>query len=67
MLLDLIKANPTEIDDLDLTQKQKDSLLSGINQMDSFSEIVIKLAKYGINKKLLEIFIKPIMEILLKT
>lgn len=49
--LDMIKANPTEIEDLDLTQKQKDSLLSGINQMDSFSEIVIKLAKYGINKK----------------
>lgn len=50
--LDLIKANPTEIETLDLTQKQKDSLLSGINQMDSFSEIVIKLAKYGINKKI---------------
>ena len=49
--LDLIKSNPTEIDNLDLTQKQKDSLLSGINQMDSFSEIVIKLARYGINKK----------------
>ncbi len=49
--LDLIKSNPTEIDNLDLTQKQKDSLLSGINQMDSFSEIVIKLASYGINKK----------------
>ena len=64
--LDLIKANPTEIDDLDLTQKQKDSLLSGINQMDSFSEIVIKLAKYGINKKTAGIFIRPIMEILLK-
>ena len=37
--LDLIKSNPTEIDNLDLTQ------------MDSFSEIVIKLARYGINKK----------------
>lgn len=49
--LDLIKSNPTEIDNLDLTRKQKDSLLSGINQMDSFSEIVIKLARYGINKK----------------
>ena len=49
--LDLIKSNPTEIDNLDLTQKQKDSLLSGINQMDSFSEMVIKLARYGINKK----------------
>ena len=49
--LDLIKSNPTEIDNLDLTQKQKDSLLSGINQMDSFSEIVIKLSRYGINKK----------------
>lgn len=48
----MIKANPTEIETLDLTQKQKDSLLSGINQMDSFSEIVIKLAKYGINKKI---------------
>ena len=49
--LDLIKSNPTEIENLDLTPKQKNSLLSGINQMDSFSEIVIKLAKYGINKK----------------
>lgn len=48
--LDLLKNNPAKIATLSLTQKQKDSLLSGINQMDSFSEIILKLAQFGIKK-----------------
>ena len=55
--LDLIKANPTEIETLDLTQKQKDSLLSGINQMDSSSWLNMELIK-----KLRVISTRPIME-----
>lgn len=49
--LDVLKENPAKIASLSLTQKQKDSLLSGINSMDSFSEIILKLAQFGINKK----------------
>ncbi|MBD5432583.1 MAG: ATP-dependent RecD-like DNA helicase [Lactobacillus sp.] len=48
--LDALKENPHQIDNLDLTNKQKDSLLSGISQMDSLSEVVLKLAKFGIKK-----------------
>ena len=49
--LDVIKQNPNKISNLSLTSKQKDVLLNGINKMDSFSDIVLKLAKYGIRKK----------------
>uniref|UniRef100_UPI003F569194 SF1B family DNA helicase RecD2 n=1 Tax=Lactobacillus acidophilus TaxID=1579 RepID=UPI003F569194 len=49
--LDILKESPAKIDTLSLTSKQKDSLLSGLNTMDSYSEIVLKLAKYGINKR----------------
>lgn len=49
--LDIIKQNPNEIQKLTLTSKQKDTLLQGINQMDSFSDVILKLAKYGIRKK----------------
>lgn len=49
--LDVLKNNPAKIDTLALTQKQKDSLLSGINSMDSFSEIILKLTQYGVKKK----------------
>lgn len=49
--LEIIKSNPQKISTLSLTAKQKDSLLAGINSMDSYSEIVLKLAKYGINKR----------------
>lgn len=48
--LDVLKNNPAKISTLSLTSKQKDSLLSGINSMDSFSEIVLKLAQYGVKK-----------------
>ena len=48
--LDTLKENPHQIDNLELTDKQRDSLLSGIKQMDSLSEVVLKLAKYGIKK-----------------
>ncbi|MBD5430072.1 ATP-dependent RecD-like DNA helicase [Lactobacillus sp.] len=50
-VLDIIKENPQKISTLSLTKKQKDTLLSGINSMDSYSEIILKLAKYGINKR----------------
>ena len=49
--LDVLKENPAKIDTLSLTKKQKDSLLSGLNSMDSYSEIVLKLAQYGIRKQ----------------
>lgn len=50
-VLAVLKENPAKIDKLALTQKQKDSLLSGLNSMDSFSEIMLKLAQLGINRK----------------
>ena len=50
--LDVLKENPAKIDTLSLSSKQKDSLLSGLNTMDSYSEIVLKLAQFGINKRI---------------
>lgn len=50
--LDILKEKPAKIDTLSLTRKQKDSLLSGLNSMDSYSEIVLKLAQYGINRRI---------------
>lgn len=50
-VLDVLKENPAKIDTLNLTAKQKDSLLSGINTMDSFSEVTLKLAQFGLNRK----------------
>lgn len=50
--LEILKKNPAKIDTLSLTRKQKDSLLSGINSMDSFSEIILKLAQFGIKKQI---------------
>ena len=50
--LDVLKESPAKIDKLSLTRKQKDSLLSGLNAMDSYSEVILKLAKYGINKRI---------------
>lgn len=50
--LDVLKESPAKIDQLPLTSKQKDSLLSGLNAMDSYSEVILKLAKYGINKRI---------------
>ena len=47
-----LKEKPAKIDTLSLTRKQKDSLLSGLNSMDSYSEIVLKLAQYGINRRI---------------
>ena len=48
--LDVLKESPAKIDKLSLTRKQKDSLLAGLNAMDSYSEVILKLAKHGINK-----------------
>ncbi|MDF7638826.1 ATP-dependent RecD-like DNA helicase [Lactobacillus sp. ESL0791] len=50
--LDVLKEKPTKIDTLSLTRKQKNSLLAGINAMDSYSEFVLKLAQLGINKRI---------------
>lgn len=50
--LDVLKESPAKIDKLSLTRKQKDSLLAGLNAMDSYSEVILKLAKYGINKRI---------------
>ncbi|WEV42879.1 ATP-dependent RecD-like DNA helicase [Lactobacillus sp. ESL0684] len=49
--LKVLKEQPAKIATLSLTQKQKDSLLTGVNAMDSYSEIVLKLAQFGLNKK----------------
>ncbi|WEV71537.1 ATP-dependent RecD-like DNA helicase [Lactobacillus sp. ESL0785] len=49
--LTILKEKPAKIATLSLTQKQKDSLLAGINAMDSYSEIVLKLGQFGLNKK----------------
>ncbi len=49
--LTVLKENPAKIDTLSLTQKQKDSLLSGLNSMDNFSELILKLAQFGIKRK----------------
>ncbi|RVU70287.1 MULTISPECIES: ATP-dependent RecD-like DNA helicase [Lactobacillus] len=49
--LAILKENPAKISTLFLTQKQKDSLLSGINSMDSFAEVMLKLGQYGIRRK----------------
>lgn len=50
--LTVLKNNPAQIDDLPLSQKQKNSLLSGLNQMDSFAELVLKFAQMGLNRKI---------------
>lgn len=52
--LDILKENPAKIDTLSISKKQKDSLLSGLNAMDSYSEVVLKLAQYGVNKRVAE-------------
>lgn len=49
--LTVLKDNPAKVATLPLTKKQKDSLIAGVNSMDSYSEIVLKLAQFGLNKK----------------
>lgn len=49
--LTVLKDNPAKASTLPLTKKQKDSLISGVNSMDSYSEVVLKLAQFGLNKK----------------
>ncbi|KRL63489.1 ATP-dependent RecD-like DNA helicase [Lactobacillus psittaci] len=48
--LQVLKEKPNKIAELGLTQKQKDSLLSGLNTMDSYAEINLKLSQYGLRK-----------------
>lgn len=48
--LDILKSNPDKIKTLSLSKKQKDSLLAGVTSMDSYSEVALKLAQYGIRR-----------------
>ncbi len=50
--LTLLRKNPSKIDTLDLTSKQKSSLLSGLSKIDSYSQIILKLTQYGVPSKL---------------
>ncbi|CCI87176.1 ATP-dependent RecD-like DNA helicase [Lactobacillus gigeriorum] len=49
--LKILKNNPAKISELPLNAKQRDSLLSGINKIDSFSETILKLTQLGLRKK----------------
>ena len=49
--LDILKENPTKISTLNLTSKQKETLRQGVQEMDSYAEVVLKLAKFGLNKR----------------
>ena len=49
--LTILKEKPEKVATLSLTKKQKDSLLNGVSSMDSYSETVLKLAQFGLNKK----------------
>ena len=51
--LQVLKENPNKLEELALTQKQKDSLLSGLNSMDSYAEISLKLSQYGLRKNVI--------------
>ncbi|MST79495.1 ATP-dependent RecD-like DNA helicase [Lactobacillus equicursoris] len=46
-----LQADPSQVAQLDLTQKQKDSLLAGLKSIDSFDDLYLKLAPFGVNKK----------------
>lgn len=54
--LSILKENPAKIATLSLTRRQKDSLLTGLSQMDSYSELMLKLARLGLNKRVSEQF-----------
>lgn len=49
--LSILKEKPNKVATLPLSKKQKDSLIAGVNSMDSYSETVLKLAQFGLNKK----------------
>lgn len=49
--LSILKEKPNKVATLPLSKKQKDSLIVGVNSMDSYSETVLKLAQFGLNKK----------------
>ncbi|GHV98217.1 ATP-dependent RecD-like DNA helicase [Lactobacillus nasalidis] len=46
-----LQADPAQIEQLDLTPKQKNSLQTGLSQLDSFDELALSLANYGIPRK----------------
>lgn len=54
--LSILKQNPAKIATLSLTRRQKDSLLTGLSQLDSYSELMLKLARLGLNKRVSEQF-----------
>lgn len=49
--LEILKENPIKISTLDLTSKQKETLRQGVQTMDSYAEVVLKLSKFGLNKR----------------
>lgn len=49
--LNILKNKPSKIATLSLTRKQKDSLLNGLTKMDSYSDFVLSLAKFGVGKR----------------
>lgn len=52
--LKILKEKPAKIATLPLTRKQKDSLLNGLSKMDSYSELILQLARLGLNKRVSE-------------
>lgn len=48
--LDILKSNPDKINTLSLSTKQKESLRAGVTAMDSYAEVALKLAQYGIRR-----------------
>ncbi|MGQ5709126.1 SF1B family DNA helicase RecD2 [Lactobacillus sp. PSON] len=48
--LDILKSNPDKINTLSLSIKQKESLRAGVTAMDSYAEVALKLAQYGIRR-----------------
>lgn len=49
--LSILKNKPNKIATLSLSRRQKDSLLNGLTKMDSYSDFVLSLAKFGVGKR----------------
>lgn len=60
--LEVIKKDPDKILSLPLSNAQKDSLRKGIGSMDSFSDLSLKLAQLGLNKRVAAQFYKKYHE-----
>lgn len=49
--LNILKEKPNKIATLSISRRQKDSLLNGLTKMDSYSDFVLSLAKFGVGKR----------------